>query len=539
LIRAIARRCLLPNALAAHALSALLALFALAVPRPSLAAVPGDSLSDGTRVARWTLANGLTVMTRHVPAATAVSVAIAFRVGADQDPPGRDGMGALLIELLLTAPAGQDPDRTREQLTGIRPMGWSVQLCPRMSLWTESASKAQFPGMLAQMATRLRGVTVTDAVLRTTVATVRRDQGLKYFGDTDVSLFHQVRELALGHDDAAILRRAAVKGLQQVSPREAQERLRTLYVPANAVMSLAGDLSGVDVHTLIEKLFGDIPRGTALAADRPPTLSPGRRVSRRLNLKAPIGAVAVIAPALDDPGHPSFYLSTLLMGDQCLQSWGVAKAPITTRFLYAVFADPALAYFYPPAEARETNPASLGRSLASALESLRAAIVREDNFDSFRTATLWLLGGPMTPKLVDESTTGRKAIVLITDGVDNASRITAQEAMQTARKIEVPIYTVGFTTLPWEDEKKAQDLGINMAVLRLFAEEAGGEVFVVRGPDEMKEAVVKISTEMRHQYLIGYNPGLERWDGRFRYIELVARNGRYAVRTRKGYYANP
>jgi Ca-activated chloride channel family protein len=143
------------------------------------------------------------------------------------------------------------------------------------------------------------------------------------------------------------------------------------------------------------------------------------------------------------------------------------------------------------------------------------------------------------PKLVDEGTTGRKAIVLITDGVDNASRLTAQEAMQTARRIEVPIYTVGFTTLPWEDEKRSQDLGVNMAVLRLFADETGGEVFVVRDPDEMKEAVVKISTEMRHQYLIGYSPGLSRWDGRFRYVELLARNGRYAVRTRKGYYAKP
>jgi len=144
-----------------------------------------------------------------------------------------------------------------------------------------------------------------------------------------------------------------------------------------------------------------------------------------------------------------------------------------------------------------------------------------------------------TPKLVDESTTGRKAIVLITDGVDNASRLTAQQAMETARRIEVPIFTVGFTTLPWEDEKKAQDLGFNMAILQLFAGETGGEVFVVRDPDEMKEAVLKISTEMRHQYLIGYSPGLDRWDGRFRNIQLVARNGRYAVRTRKGYYANP
>ena len=144
-----------------------------------------------------------------------------------------------------------------------------------------------------------------------------------------------------------------------------------------------------------------------------------------------------------------------------------------------------------------------------------------------------------TPKLVDESVKGRKAIVLITDGVDNASRLTANEALQTARSIEVPIYTVGFSTLPWEDEKKAAQLGINMSVLRLFADETGGEIFVVRDPDEMKESVARISSEMRYQYLIGYNPGIANWDGKFRYVELVARNGRYAVRTRKGYYANP
>ena len=51
--------------------------------------------------------------------------------------------------------------------------------------------------------------------------------------------------------------------------------------------------------------------------------------------------------------------------------------------------------------------------------------------------------------------------------------------------------------------------------------------------------IAKISTDVRHQYLIGYSPGLDRWDGRFRSVQLLARNGRYVVRTRKGYYANP
>jgi len=144
-----------------------------------------------------------------------------------------------------------------------------------------------------------------------------------------------------------------------------------------------------------------------------------------------------------------------------------------------------------------------------------------------------------TPKLVDDAATGRKAIVLITDGVDNASKLDVHQAIVTARKVEVPIFTIGLSTLPWEDRNRPKDLGINMDVLRLFADQTGGSMFVASDPDEVKEAVVRISTSMRHQYLIGYSPGLEKWDGRFRNIQLVAGNGRYVVRTRKGYYANP
>jgi len=144
-----------------------------------------------------------------------------------------------------------------------------------------------------------------------------------------------------------------------------------------------------------------------------------------------------------------------------------------------------------------------------------------------------------TPQLVDENATGRKAIILITDGVDNASRLSVHEAITTARRVEVPIFTVGFSTLPWEDKKGRRDLGTNMAVLQLFAEQTGGDTFVVQDPDELKEAVDRISTSLRHQYLIGYSPGPQTWDGRFRSIQLQAGNGRYLVRTRKGYYANP
>ena len=111
-----------------------------------------------------------------------------------------------------------------------------------------------------------------------------------------------------------------------------------------------------------------------------------------------------------------------------------------------------------------------------------------------------------TPKLVDEQTNGRKAIVLITDGVDNASRLSAHDAVTTARQVEVPIYTVGFTTLPWEDKKKSQDFRNEYVRPAALRGPDRGDMFVVQDPDELKEAVDHISTNLRHQYLIGYSP---------------------------------
>ncbi len=143
-----------------------------------------------------------------------------------------------------------------------------------------------------------------------------------------------------------------------------------------------------------------------------------------------------------------------------------------------------------------------------------------------------------TPALVDRAVVGRKAIVLITDGVDNASRLSEFEAIGIAREVEVPIYAVGFSSLSSaiRDERAPSN---DERVLRRFAKETGGAAFVVNDPDELKEAVVRINGELRYQYLIGYRPSHDDWDGSFRQIQVHTRAGRYTVRTRTGYYANP
>jgi Ca-activated chloride channel homolog len=145
----------------------------------------------------------------------------------------------------------------------------------------------------------------------------------------------------------------------------------------------------------------------------------------------------------------------------------------------------------------------------------------------------------VAPGLVQAGTDGRKAIILITDGVDNASRMTLDQAVEAARRASVPIYAVGFSSLPRDLLTKKEELGTNFSVLSRFSDETGASLFAVHDPDELKEAVVRIDEEMRHQYLISYVPSRAVWNGAYRRIQLVTRKGRYQVRTRTGYYATP
>ena len=143
-----------------------------------------------------------------------------------------------------------------------------------------------------------------------------------------------------------------------------------------------------------------------------------------------------------------------------------------------------------------------------------------------------------TPGLVDRTIQGRKAIVLITDGVDNASSMNLYKAMKLARQVDVPIYTVGFTHLPAKLQRSGETVR-NLRIMKLFARETGGRVYAVRDPDDLKEAVIEIEEELRHQYLIGYHPSDNPWDGSFRRVKLDVKKNRLNVRTRRGYYAEP
>jgi Ca-activated chloride channel family protein len=142
------------------------------------------------------------------------------------------------------------------------------------------------------------------------------------------------------------------------------------------------------------------------------------------------------------------------------------------------------------------------------------------------------------PGLVDSGAEGRKALVLITDGADNASEMNTFQAMTVARQVNVPIYCIGFSFVP----RKALARGSRQTIFRvleLFSRETGGLVLPVNTEKDLGRAVARIEEDLRFHYLIGYYPTRDTWDGTFRRVKLETDRDSLEVRTRRGYYATP
>jgi VWFA-related protein len=143
-----------------------------------------------------------------------------------------------------------------------------------------------------------------------------------------------------------------------------------------------------------------------------------------------------------------------------------------------------------------------------------------------------------TPHLVQDRVATRKAIVLITDGIDNFSRTPIAEAVELARRVNVPMFTIAFlsTSESWLPKGAVDDkLEAVLAVARV----TGGRVFPVYEDEEFRRAVTLLQSELSSQYFIGYYTDDDDDDGEFKEIRLEVSMRRLQARTRSGYYATP
>ena len=132
---------------------------------------------------------------------------------------------------------------------------------------------------------------------------------------------------------------------------------------------------------------------------------------------------------------------------------------------------------------------------------------------------------------------GRKAIVLITDGVDTGSKISRDKSIEAAQKADSIIYSIYYVDRSAYGGFGTFGGGGGEGELRRMSSETGGQVFKVEKNHTLDEIVQEIQDEMRSQYAITYAPPNPKRDGSYHKIEIRVAGKDYKVQARKGYYA--
>ena len=128
----------------------------------------------------------------------------------------------------------------------------------------------------------------------------------------------------------------------------------------------------------------------------------------------------------------------------------------------------------------------------------------------------------------------RRAIILLTDGVDTSSRMKMHEAVERAQKADALIYAIGIGD--------RYTFNVNEGDLRKIAERTGGRAYFPRHEQDLRDAFAQIQRDLREQYLVAYSPSNKARDGSFRKIEIQVVNPEFKQRElklnyRTGYFA--
>jgi len=132
---------------------------------------------------------------------------------------------------------------------------------------------------------------------------------------------------------------------------------------------------------------------------------------------------------------------------------------------------------------------------------------------------------------------GRKAIILITDGIDQGSKLKITEAIEAAQKSDVVIYSIDYA------DPSAYGYGpltfghVSDSALQRMSGETGGRVYHVDRKHTLDDAFKELQDEMRSQYSIAYTSTNPEQDGSFRRLDVRVTDKNLKVQVRKGYYA--
>src|SRR5712664_217475 len=124
---------------------------------------------------------------------------------------------------------------------------------------------------------------------------------------------------------------------------------------------------------------------------------------------------------------------------------------------------------------------------------------------------------------------GKKALIVSTDGDDNASVLNATAAVTRAKKLGIPLYAIA--------EGEATRSHNLRKILDELSERTGGTAYQVKKASEIEEVFQKIAEDLKHLYVIAYQPPANANDAKWHKIEVAIRGVKdYRIRAREGYF---
>lgn len=127
----------------------------------------------------------------------------------------------------------------------------------------------------------------------------------------------------------------------------------------------------------------------------------------------------------------------------------------------------------------------------------------------------------------------RKAIVVLSDGLDTFSKASADKAVESALAIGASIYAVDMSATGGNASRNQR----SAAVLRSFAEKSGGRFVATPGGPALRDAFASIADELGHQYTIAFRPLNQKRDGKWHELDVKTSRSDLVVRSRKAYRA--
>lgn len=127
----------------------------------------------------------------------------------------------------------------------------------------------------------------------------------------------------------------------------------------------------------------------------------------------------------------------------------------------------------------------------------------------------------------------QRAMLLITDGIDNASELPMADALEAARKVDLPIYVLGFDPYTGREIRPFEERQTAINAMTILAEESGGRFSLVGNSIEMLSGMDQMVKDLENQYLLAYISKIPD-AGKHHKIEVKTKRG-YNIRARQGY----